>query len=159
MEKEIYWANLCVLNRKEAEMMEEASSDWKNNHDESYRMVYLGDTEETGIHDRLEKDLSRGKAEFSLLVSLRFDLFCSQKYLYGIREDLEPAGNLLPVRDLVRSSGVMDPDGFFQVLAILPHFILYNRDCLGGQSPPLSLETLLKPSWAGKVYIGNTDLP
>ncbi|MBI9109560.1 MAG: hypothetical protein JEZ04_22650, partial [Spirochaetales bacterium] len=47
----IYWANLCILNRMEAEKMEEAADIWSKGRNMTPEMIYLGDTEEIGMYE------------------------------------------------------------------------------------------------------------
>ena len=159
MEKSVYWANLCILNRKEAELMETAADSWQRESGASFGMSYLGDTEDIKMHEKMEKDIAAGDLAFHLLVSSRFDIFCSERYLLGRKDRLRPIGNGFPVREEVASSGVQDPFGLYHPLVVLPHFMVCNTQVLGDTPPPGSLEELLDDKWKGKVAVGNTDLP
>ena len=152
---EIYWANLCILNRMEAEKMEKAAKKWEP--DKSYvpNMVYLGDTEEVKMYEKMDMDMAKGKLGFDLLISSRFDLFCSKKYLQSYKEELYPIGALFPIREEVRNSGVIDPAGLFHPLVILPHFIVVNTNLVDKKNVPKGLEDLLDPYWAEKVFLGD----
>ncbi len=157
--KKIYWANVCILNRKESELMEKASETWNGETGNAYEMIYLGDTEEVKIHQKLEEDIDSGKLGFHLLVSTRFDLFCSGRYLLGRKDNLLPIGEILPIREEIKRAGVEDPFHLYYPLAILPHFIVCNSEVQGSEPAPSSLEELLDSRWEGKVFIGNTELP
>ncbi len=139
--------------------MEEATTEWTRETGTGVRMCYLGDTEDVQIHEQVERDIDSGALRFGVLVSTRFDLFCSRKYLLGNRDDLQPCGGVLPVRDEITSVGVADPFGLFHPLVVLPHYIVWNSEVLGDRRSSLSLEELLDPYWAGRVVVGNTDLP
>ncbi len=153
----IYWANLCILNRIEADEMEKAAESWKKDKNIEPRMIYLGDTEEIQMYEKLDKDLAAGKVGFDLIVSSRFDVFCSQKYLQGCKEQLFPIRNYFDVK--VDLKGIQDPEGLFHPLVVLPHYILVNANLVRNEDAPQSLEELLDPVWKGKVYVGSTDLP
>lgn len=158
----IYWANLCILNRMEGEKMEAAAESWSENQNSgsrSPRMIYLGDTEEIGMYEKLESDLADGGADFDILVSTRFDVFCSKKYLQGIKKQLLPLSGNFSLRPEIEELGVADPDGLFLPLVVLPHFIVANTKLLGSDEEPRSLEQLLEPRWEGKVFVGSTELP
>jgi len=155
----IYWANLCILNRRESEMMEAAAEAWKADGDLDPRMIYLGNTEEVKMYEQMDRDMASGSLGFDLLVTTRFDLFCSHRYLQGRTENILPMGDVLPLRDEVKRAGVPDPDGLFFPLALLPHYIVCNADMMPGGDCPTSLEELLDPVWAGKIFVGATDLP
>lgn len=158
-ELEIYWANLCILNRMEAEKMEKAAKKWESDNSYAPKMVYLGDTEEVKMYEKMDMDMAKGKLGFDLLISSRFDLFCSNKYLQSHKDELYPLGDLFPVREEVRNSGVVDPSGLFHPLVILPHFTVVNTKLVEKKNIPGSLEDLLDPSLAGKVFLGATELP
>ena len=158
-DKNIYWANLCILNRKEGELMEEAAEKWERDSGRSYGMTYLGDTEEVKMHQKVEEDIDAGLLGFDLLVSSRFDLFCCPRYLLGQKDRLKPLGGRFPVREEVKACGVEDPFGLYHPLVVLPHFMLCNTEMLGDRPAPTSLEQLLDPEWAGQVVVGNTELP
>jgi hypothetical protein len=139
--------------------MEKAVLQWSKDEAIVPEMVYLGDTEEVQMYDQIESDISRGELGFGCIVSSRFDLFCSRKYLRGFSDDLAPIGNMCPVREEVASCGVMDPEGLFYPLVVLPHYIVCNTKMLGTANLPGSLADLLDPYWADKVYMGATELP
>ena len=153
----IYWANLCILNRLEADEMEKKAEKWSTGHSVKPEMLYLGDTEEIQMYEKMESDIKSGRLGFDLIVSSRFDIFCSRKYLLGFKEDLAPLGKYFELTKDALS--VRDPDGLFHPLVILPHYMLVNTDLVNKGDIPSSLEELLDPAWDGKVYIGSTELP
>ena len=156
---QVYWANLCILNRMEREKMEAAARIWEEAHPLIPQITYLGDTEEVKMYEKMDEDMASGKLGFDLLVSSRFDLFCSRKYLQSHIDQLFPIGDRFPIREEVYNSGAVDPSGLFYPLVLLPHFIVVNTKLLGGNEIPKSLEDLLDPRWAGNIFIGATDLP
>ena len=155
----IYWANLCILNRMESERMAASAEAWSPGRKCSPEMVYLGDTEEIQMYEQMDRDMAAGKLGFDLLVTTRFDLFCSKKYLQSKREDLFPIGDLFPVRAEIAEANVPDPHGLFFPLAVLPHYIVVNTDLVDIENCPRRLEELLSPKWEGQVFLGATDLP
>jgi len=155
----IYWANLCILNRMEAEKMEEAAVLWSKGREVTPNMVYLGDTEEIGMYEKMDNDIAREELGFDIIVSSRFDLFCSKKYLQSYKDRLLPIGRLFPVREEIKTLGLLDPDELFHPLAALPHYIMANTRLLGIDGFPHSFEELLQPKWEGKVFLGSTELP
>lgn len=157
--KKLYWANVCILIRKEREEIEAAAAKWSAEKGTSYEMVFLGDTEDIRIHERLRAELDNGLLGFDALVSTRFDVFCSRGYLLGARDGLFPIGHSFPIRPEVRRVGVEDPWGLYFPLAILPHFIVRNAEVFPGTPSPRSLSDLLDPFWAGHVVVGNTEMP
>ncbi len=159
MDKNVYWANLCILIRKESALMEKAAEEWKEKTGNGYVMNYLGDTEEVQIHQKISEDVKRGKPGFDLIVSSRFDIFCSQAGIPAIKDKLHPIGGLLPVSAEVKHAGVEDSMGLYHPLTVLLHSIVCNTSILDGRKAPSSLEELLDPAWEGKVCIGNTALP
>jgi iron(III) transport system substrate-binding protein len=48
-------------------------------------------------------------------------------------------------------AGFKDPEGHWTGLAARARVFIYNRDLLGAEAPPKSLEDLLDPKWKGKV--------
>lgn len=155
----VYWANVCILKRMEAEIMETATGQWSQRTDLGARMVYLGDTEDVRMYDQVRADLAAGKLGFDMLVTSRFDIFCSQTYLQSVKDQLHPVGTALPVRTEIDAAGVRDPDGLFYPVVVLPHFIVCNTSMVASSDQPQSLEDLLHPQWEGKVMIGSPDLP
>ena len=158
---DIYWANLCILNRIEGEKMETAAGLWqRETGDTEIRMVYLGDTERIGIYEKLDTDIREtDKPDFDAIISTRLDIFCSDKYLQSYTDELMPINKHFKLRPEIEELGVADEEGLFLPLVVLPHFIIVNTEVLGNQSPPESLKDLLEPEWEGKVYIGSADLP
>jgi len=155
----IYWAYLCILNRMEGEKMEAAGKAWAGEENTPPRMVYLGDTEEVGMYEKVASDSAGGIIGFDLLVSSRFDLFCSDRYLKGFRGSLLPLGDHFPLRKEFVEKGIMDGRGLFLPLVVLPHFIVVNSRMVRKGDYPRSLGDLLKPEWEGKVVLGSTELP
>ena len=155
----VYWANLCVLNRMERDKMDSSAEVWGKEKKLFPEMLYLGDTEEVQMYEQMETDIARGKLGFDCIVSSRFDLFCSPKYLQSFTDDLLPIADEFPIRDEVAASGVLDPLGLFYPLVVLPHFIVCNMDLIGTGEKPVSLADLLDPFWEGRVYMGSTELP
>jgi hypothetical protein len=158
-EKKLYWANVCILLRKEKDEMEAATVRWLARSGNYYRMIPLGDTEDVKIHERLMLDKESGGLGFDVLVSSRFDVFCSREYLLGAKESLARLGGAFPVRPEVKRIGVEDPWGIFSPLAVLPHYIVRNAGVMADTPSPRSLEELLDPRWAGQVVVGNTEMP
>lgn len=155
----VYWANICILNRMERDLLEKASAAFAGTGKPSPRVVYLGDTEEVRMYERMDLDLAEGRLGFDLIVSTRFDLFAWKKYLLGRRDELLPLRRRFPVRKDFEAIGVLDPFGLFHPLAVLPHYIVVNTQALGGRRSPESLRDLLDPDLAGSVFIGDTELP
>ncbi len=155
----MYWANICVLNRMEREKMDNAIVQWEAKNGISPRVIYLGDTEEVQMYEQLTADINRGELGFDCIVSSRFDIFCSQKYLQRVADELVPIATLLPLREEIRQAGIPDPSGLFYPLVVLPHVIVCNRKLLKENEMPETLADLLDPYWAGKIYTGSTELP
>jgi ABC-type Fe3+ transport system substrate-binding protein len=143
----------------ERDMMENAAEVWGKEKLLFPEMVYLGDTEEVQMYEQLESDIARGSLGFGCIVSSRFDLFCSPKYLQSFTEDLLPIAGEFPIRNEVAASGVLDPLGLFYPLVVLPHFIVCNSNLLKPNTMPRNLADLLDPCWEGKIYMGSTELP
>lgn len=158
-ELRVYWANLCILNRMEKEKMEADARIWKDSHSLSPQFIYLGDTEEVKMYEKMDEDMAKGELGFDLLVSSRFDLFCSRKYLQSHTDKLFPLSECFSIREEVRNSGAVDSAGLFHPLVILPHYIVANTKLLSESEIPRSLEDLLDPYWAGKIFLGATELP
>jgi ABC-type Fe3+ transport system substrate-binding protein len=157
-ELNIYWANLCILNRMEKERMKVFIKDYQADNKPSPNVIYLGNTDEVHIYEQMDKDLESGDIKFDIMISNRFDLFCFRKYLDKYKDKLYPISGIFPVRDQIKECGVMDPFGFFYPLIVLPHLIVCNLKLIDAKDVPGSLEELLEPKWAGKVFIGSTEL-
>ncbi len=158
---QVYWANLCILNKMEGQKMEAAGDEWSAKKADCSvpEMIYLGDTAEVGMYEYLQNDLKKGTVNFDLIVSSRFDIFCSKKYLLGIKDQLLPIAENFSLRPETKELGVADPEGLFHPLVLLPHFIVANTKLLKQDEIPKGLSELLQPEWDGKVFLGATDLP
>ena len=84
-ELNIYWANLCILNRMEKERMKVFIKDYQADNKPSPNVIYLGNTDEVHIYEQMDKDLEAGDIKFDIMISNRFDLFCFRKYLINIK--------------------------------------------------------------------------
>jgi ABC-type Fe3+ transport system substrate-binding protein len=156
----VYWANLCILNRMEGEKMEAAGDCWsQSGRGPAPKMIYLGDTAEVGMYEKVSADISSGELGFDMLVSTRFDLFCSSRYLAPFKDDFLTLRGQLPIRSEIEEKGIMDREGKFYPLVLLPHYMVVNSHLLDKMDFPGSLKELLDPRWKGKVFLGSTDLP
>ncbi|MDC7127408.1 MAG: ABC transporter substrate-binding protein [Spirochaetales bacterium] len=156
----IYWANLCILNRMEGEKMTAYAQKWAKPKEEFFSPIIhlLGETAEVDIYQKLENDIKSGALGFDAIVSTRLDLFYSSNYLQSFKNDFLPLKNRFKLRPEIEALGVMDPAGLFLPVVVLPHFIIVNTKILNTDAPR-SLEDLLKPEWAGRVLVGPPELP
>lgn len=145
----------------------EGFESWMKNQSEDYTSTvdYELKAASMGV-DWLKEALEAGDESSiaDVFMSAGFDLFFDDRYIGRMKKD-KVFKDMTSIKQFNKDFdnediSLVDPDGDYSMIGVVPAVFLVNRDILGDREAPNSWEDLLKPEFEGSVSlpVGDFDL-
>lgn len=152
MSFKVYWNNVCLLNTKERAYIDDSLKHSKK--EDTISFEYYGLGKKRSLKEKIIEELCQGTVQADLIISTDLDIFQDKALLPSIGSKFSNAASLLPLREEIQSSNIIDSSGLLAPFIVVPMVFVVNKGLIPEERIPYSLEELLDPYFKKKIAFG-----
>ena len=150
MSYKVLWNNICLLTNMERKYIQ---TQIETHSYFPFEFEFFGLGQACYLTEKITADLESERIEGDILVSTDIDVFHDAKLSAPL---LASCKQKLPItiRPEIAETFIIHPTGFFYPFVVIPLVIVANKDLLGTNKVPQSLEEFLHPDWYKNYAFG-----